>query len=219
VIQQEGLLDFMRQFINILEESRRSEDIDSRASLMEHWQLFEMEDGAQPVVVKRVAQLLAEDPFFVQQLRTAVDNQSEWLCHTAGLIFRFAAMAEAGDLQVATSVVELLREAVNVIVCPLERAEPQQRWYSWYSSGLYMEALVAWVGAERSGISADAAADVVRRVGRAVVHCYNAEGQPSDKCQFFLEMCDPAYARRAHGCVWPSEFEDPVFTTFYVDKQ
>ena len=104
---------------------------------------------------------------------------------------------------------------MEVILAPFERTRPEPLDSHFYGA-LYEQAVVPWICAARGGgPSGEAAADIVRRVARAVVHCYAARGRPADMRRRFRERCHAEYVRLTHGPVWPSEGADPVWTTFF----
>merc|ERR1719428_611830 len=71
---KDGILEFLNDFIDSVTRrtSRGSSNTarDEMAEVIEHWQAFELEYGAQPRVVRRVARLMVEDAGFASRLET-----------------------------------------------------------------------------------------------------------------------------------------------------
>merc|ERR1711971_54613 len=90
------------------------------AQLLEHWQIFEMENDGNARLVRRVAKLIIEG--VASQLQSAVLENSEWLRDCAGVVFRMHALVKEAEVEVCEEQSQALCGAVECILKPLEQS-------------------------------------------------------------------------------------------------
>ena len=182
-----NLLDFLRGFMQNVSARRQTNDANQMAAILEMWQFFEMENEGSPKTVQRVAKLMMKEPEFSESLAKGVQQQKDWIRDTAGIIFRLYGMYADGELMISARLGKILKDAVELILAPLERSNPPAL-HGHYFGALYTQALVPWLCAQRAGTSIESLSEIVRRVGHAIVHCYKVHGSKLDMKRAVTEV-------------------------------
>ncbi|KAJ1624858.1 hypothetical protein T492DRAFT_881139 [Pavlovales sp. CCMP2436] len=219
VLAKEELLAHISNFIDVVSSRARIADPDPNelAALLERWQTFEMELDAQPFVLRRVTQLIVEDTAFSSRLAQGVQLRASWLRDTAGVLFRFHALAADGELRLrAPGSAALLAEAVETLLEPFER-DPPAPMHGHYYGALYSQALVPWLCAWRSGTSTRTAAALVMRVGHAIVRAQHTYGSRRELRGYVRARMHLEYVQLAHEPVWGGKERDIVWQTFWTE--
>lgn len=211
---KDELLSFISEFIDTVAKQAHGGDPNARAAVLERWQFFEMEYESQPAVIKRIAKLIIEDDGLVKRLDHALATNQDWVRDTAGILFRFHCMCKDGELSVDAAYGRRLAQAVEAILKPFESKSPVSLDAHFYGA-LYTQALVPWLCAWRSGMSTTALCELAQRVGRAVVHCYNAKGKSHDLRKRIPERMHTEYVSLAHEPIWGSQEADVIWQTFF----
>merc|ERR1711972_1088723 len=128
-------------------------------------------------------------------------------------------MCEDGELVLSAEHSQCLKAAVDVILGPFERTSPIVLDAHYYGA-LYTQSLVPWLCAWRSGSSTKALSALVKRVGNAVVHCFERVPKTrSERVDFrkrVPERLQLEYVQIAHVPIWGSRGKDPVWNAFYA---
>jgi hypothetical protein len=214
ILLKDELLGFISDFVDTVAKQADGGDPNLRAAVLERWQLFEMEYESQPAVIMRIAKLIVEDAGFIARLDKGLKQNQDWLRDTAGILFRFHCLCKDGELKVDTTHQKRLAKAVEAIIAPFEAKNPVSLDAHFYGA-LYTQALVPWLCAWRSGSSTASLCEVVRRVGKAVVHCYHSKGKKQDLRQRIPERMHAEYIVLSHEPIWGSRDADVIWQNFY----
>ncbi|CAE7812996.1 unnamed protein product [Symbiodinium sp. CCMP2456] len=123
---KEELIDFIDKFGATIREDGRYDLFEVHAAL-EEWEIHEMEFEAQPSVMRRAARLLMEDRTFRERLKATVAAQRRsWLSIASGPMFRFWGFDQVKPLCSGGEVSKLLKDAVELLLDPLERARTDE---------------------------------------------------------------------------------------------
>merc|ERR1712137_585664 len=188
--------------------------------LLEQLQLFEMEHEGQPAVVARVFKLIAEDASFGVAIEAGLNSGRDWLRDIAGVVFRLHGLAVQNELRgLEKRHTKRLAKAVEAILCPFESGCPRLDGH--YIGALYMQAVVPWLCAWRSGAQTGALSAIVQRTGHAICRWLNkqAPGQKAELRQRVCERLHNEYVILASSPVWGGEHSDPVWKAYLMPRQ
>jgi len=215
VSQEPWVLEASAQILSAVAGAAKSQDPDRRASVFESWAVVEMIHGDRPAGIRLLAKLVAEDAAFAALLRQAVASKSDWLRDTAGLVFRLHGMHADGELGDDCAGVLCLAEAVEVILEPFERKTPVMIFGHFYGA-LYTQVVVAWLSASQTKTMATAALlKLAKRVGCAIVNCYERLPSKPAMKQVVKERMHPEYPALS-SAIWGSRDADAVWRTFFA---
>merc|ERR1711879_78414 len=110
-----------------------------------------------------------------------------------------------------------IEEAVEIILKPFEDMQPDLN--GTFYGALYMQAVVPFLCAQRSGGVSKTLRATVQRVGRAMVTRYHASLIPSRFKAGALENMHVEYIEQTHLPVWGSRDDDVVWQYFYASEQ
>ena len=222
VLQKEELLRFISSFAQCVRSSSAAPDPNVSAALLEQVQLFEMEHEASPRTVARVYKTLAEDATFARTLDRALGARAEWLKDMAGVVLRLHAMACDGELpQLGAKHTARLAAAVECIFRPFEgkvgagTALGHGGGNGHYYGALYMQCAVPFLCAWRAGTKTDTLRALTLRAGKAIVRCFEAEGQPAEVRAKVAERAHREYVVLVSAPVWGAQDKDPILKTFF----
>ena len=222
VLQKEELLRFISSFAQCVRSSSAAPDPNVSAALLEQVQLFEMEHEASPRTVARVYKTLAEDATFARTLDRAIGARAEWLKDMAGVVLRLHAMACDGELpQLGAKHTARLAAAVECIFRPFEgkvgagTALGHGGGNGHYYGALYMQCAVPFLCAWRAGTKTDTLSALTLRAGKAIVRCFEAEGQPAEVRAKVAERAHREYVVLVSAPVWGAQDKDPILKTFF----
>ena len=222
VLQKEELLRFISSFAQCVRSSSAAPDPNVSAALLEQVQLFEMEHEASPRTVARVYKTLAEDATFARTLDRAIGARAEWLKDMAGVVLRLHAMACDGELpQLGAKHTARLAAAVECIFRPFEgkvgagTALGHGGGNGHYYGALYMQCAVPFLCAWRAGTKTDTLRALTLRAGKAIVRCFEAEGQPAEVRAKVAERAHREYVVLVSAPVWGAQDKDPILKTFF----
>jgi hypothetical protein len=184
------------------------------AALLERWQVLEMEHGDEKFIC-RLAALVITDPSFFSALKGAVREGKGWIRDMSGVLFRFWGLIQAHSLILPDEHRDVVLAAVEVIFQPLESTPPAPLAGHYYGA-LYMQALVPWLCAYNSGQQSAHLREIVRRVARAVVKGYKAQGSDRTMKKAITERMHIQYLQLSQEGIWGHRPEDDIMhSTFY----
>ena len=215
IVMKNELLTFISDMVTTTLQRLKTRDANQLAAVLERWQLFEMEHETQPNIVRRVAKLIIDDGQFYSCLAEGVQNKHDWLRDMAGILVRFHALAEDGELAISDQAKALLRDAMQTAIEPLERPRPPDL-HGHYLGAFYMQILVPCLCAFRANTSHATLIAMAQRVGKAVVHCWRVKGSLAQKRREITERIHTEYLEMSHVNIWGSKEADVVWQAFFA---
>ena len=84
-----------------------------------------------------------------------------------------------------------------------------------YYGALYMQCAVPFLCAWRAGTKTDTLRALTLRAGKAIVRCFEAEGQPAEVRAKVAERAHREYVVLVSAPVWGAQDKDPILKTFF----
>jgi hypothetical protein len=175
-VQTNPMPAFIHDFIHMLQNIDYN-DANLMAAAFEEWQVYELTISESPAMTRQAAHMMITDEYFQQQLRDGVTNRSGWLRDAAGIFFRLYGMFVDGELSISEELGEVLTASIAVVLTPFEDEHRPVQLHGHYYGALYQQILTAWSCALSSGTSTVTLAQLIKRVGKAVAHCYRIHGK------------------------------------------